>query len=213
MDEQQIKATLEQIEKELTSGAGERTAELLNDAGVGYYLLGEFSQSRDYLEAAAGKEEAPSILFNLANTYSELEQPEMAIDTFLRVLDANPNHIGALNNLADEYEALGDPEKAHELFHYLTNLQPDEAISHFNLGNFFLRQNQHIEAAKCYEAALKADDTFVDAYHNIAWILYRSKAYSDSLRYIKKGLEVDDNHDDLNDLKKSVEEAQEETAG
>jgi tetratricopeptide (TPR) repeat protein len=211
MNEQQIRATLDQIEEELSDG--EATAELLNDAGVGYYLLGELSQSRDYLETAAGMEETPSILFNLGNTYSELNQPELAIDTFLRVLDADPNHVGALNNLADEYEALGEPEKAHELFHYLTNLQPDEAISHFNLGNFFLRQNQHIEAAKCYEAALKADKTFVDAYHNIAWILYKSAAYSDSMRYIEKGLEIENNHNDLTELKQSVMDAQDETAG
>ena len=211
MTEETIRKTLLDIKAEIKN-SGE-SAELLNDAGVGFYLLGELDESLKYLQKAAKKEEDPGILFNLANTYSALEKPNEAIDTFLRVLEKDPSHIGALNNLADEYERLDDLDKAHELFHYLTHLQPDQAISHFNLGNFFLRQNQHIEAAKCYEKALEKDESFVDAYHNIAWILYRSKAYKDALRYTDKGLSVDGENSELIKLKNDIQSAQEETAG
>jgi len=211
MTEENIRQTLSEIEDELSRGAA--TADLLNDAGVGHYLLGEMEQALDYLQQAVLKDESPGILFNLANTYSGLDRPDEAIDTFLKVLELDPGHIGALNNLADEYEYRGDPDKAHELFHYLTHLQPDEALSHFNLGNFFLRQNQHIEAAKCYERALKNDKSFADAYYNIAWILFKSKAYDDSIHYIGKGLAVESDHTDLLRLKQEVRQAQEETAG
>src|SRR6056297_1573533 len=211
MTEENIRQTLSEIEDELSRGAA--TADLLNDAGVGHYLLGEMEQALDYLQQAVLKDESPNILFNLANTYSGLDRPDEAIDTFLKVLELDPGHIGALNNLADEYEYRGDPDKAHELFHYLTHLQPDTALSHFNLGNFFLRQNQHIEAAKCYEKALENDEMFVDAYYNIAWILFRSKAYDDALRYINNGLSVESGNTDLIELKQKVIDTQEETAG
>jgi tetratricopeptide (TPR) repeat protein len=211
MTEETIRETLSEIESEIiNSGA---SAELFNDAGVGYYLLGELDESLNYLQKAAKKEETAGILFNLANTYSAMEKPNEAIDTFLRVLERDPSHIGALNNLADEYERMDDLDKAHELFHYLTHLQPDKAISHFNLGNFFLRQNQHIEAAKCYEKALEKDESFVDAYHNIAWILFRSKAYRDAISYTESGLSVDAENSDLLKLRKEIKFAQEETAG
>lgn len=211
MTEQEIRRTLTEIESELSSGIS--SADLLNNAGVGYYLVGDLHQSLEYLRQAAEKNETPGILFNLANTYSGLQKPDLAIATFLKVLEKDPGHLGALNNLADEYESKGQRDKAHELFHYLTQLQPDKALSHFNLGNFFLRQNQHIKAAKCYERALESDETFVDAYHNIAWILFRSKAYAESLRYIEEGLSFDDDSDDLTKLKHDVLAAQEETAG
>lgn len=211
MTEQEIRDTLTEIESELSSGT--KSADLLNDAGVGYYLLGELKQSLEYLRKAVKKNDAPGIMFNLANTYSSLQEPDHAIATFLKVLEKDPGHIGALNNLADEYENIGEPDKAHKLFHYLTHLQPDKALSHFNLGNFFLRQNQHIEAAKCYEQALEKDETFIDAYHNIAWILYKSKAYGESLRYIEEGLSFDSKSDDLLTLKQEVTTAQDETAG
>lgn len=211
MTEETIRKTLSDIKAEINNSGA--SAELFNDAGVGYYLLGELDESLKYLQKAARKEETAGILFNLANTYSALEKPNEAIDTFLRVLEKDPSHIGALNNLADEYERMDDLDKAHELFHYLTHLQPDQAISHFNLGNFFLRQNQHIEAAKCYEKALDKDELFVDAYHNIAWILFRSKAYQEALRYTDEGLSVDEENSDLLKLKKEIKSAQDDTAG
>ena len=211
MKESEIRNTLSEIESELSTGVS--SAELLNDAGVGHYLLGEMKQALDFLKKAAKKKDSPGILFNLANTYSALGKPHEAIDTFLKVLEADPGHIGALNNLADEYENIGEPDKAHELFHYLTHLDPDSALSHFNLGNFFLRQNQHIEAANCYEKALENDEMFVDAYYNIAWILFKSKAYDDALRYIKNGLSVENGNADLINLKQKVIKSQEEMAG
>jgi len=211
MTEKEIRETLTDIESELS--AGDSNGNLLNEAGVGYYLLGELDQSLEYLKKAAEKNETPDILFNLANTYSGLQQPDYAVLTFLKVLEKDPGHIGALNNLANEYENKGDLDKAHELFHYLTHLQPDKALSHFNLGNFFLRQNQHVEAAKCYEQAIEKDETFIDAYHNIAWILYRSKALTESLKYIEEGLSVDSTSDDLIKLKQDIQDAQDETAG
>jgi tetratricopeptide (TPR) repeat protein len=211
MTEKEIRETLTEIESELSSG--DSTAALLNDAGVGYYLLGELEQSLDYLKEAVEKKDSARFLFNLANTYSGLHQPDYAVSTFLKVLEKDPGHFGALNNLADEYERKGDLDKAHELFHYLTHLQPDNPISHFNLGNFFLRQNQHIEAAKCYEKAIEQDETFIDAYHNIAWILFRSKAYSESIKYIEDGLTFDNTNDDLINLKNEIQTTQDETAG
>ncbi len=199
MNEKEIKEQLNLILNELEEG--NETGELLNDAGVAYYLLGEFEKSKQYLKKAIDINCTPAYLFNLANTYSQLNQAELAIDFYLQVLKLDPTHTGSLNNLADEYERMGDPEKAHELFHYLTHLQPDEAISHFNLGNFFLRQNQHIEAAKCYEKAIQNEPDFTNAYYNIAWILYKAKAYEQSLNYVHQGLKIDKTHSELVKLK------------
>jgi tetratricopeptide (TPR) repeat protein len=202
MTEKELKNQLQIILNEIKSGSA--SGEAYNDAGVAYYLLGEFGKSEFYLKKALEISRKSSWLFNLANTYSALNRPHMAIDTYLQVLENNPSHIGSLNNLADEYEKTGEADKAHELFHYLSHIQPDEALSHFNLGNFFLRQNQHIEAAKCYEAAIKKDPEFTDAYFNIAWILYESKAYKEAEEYINKGLDTDAEHPESLELREKL---------
>jgi tetratricopeptide (TPR) repeat protein len=122
----------------------------------------------------------------------------------LDALERDPGHVPSLNNLADAYEISGQPEKAHELFHYIIKLEPNTPLPHFNLGNFFLRQNQHIEAAKCYEEVLRIDESFTDAYYNIAWILYKAKAFEKSLYYAEKGLVIEDDHNDLIQLAQSL---------
>lgn len=199
-----------EIEQELNQKG--QMAELLNEAGVGYYLLGEYEEAVSRFIAASEIKKTPQILFNLANAYSKQQKPDLSIATFLNVLKLDPSHMGSLNNLADEYERKGDIEKAHELFHYVTHLYPDEALSHFNLGNFFLRQNQHIEASKCYEKAIETDSEFTDAYYNIGWILYRVKALAESMQYIEKGLTIEPNHEDLLALKAKVSSAYTESA-
>lgn len=203
MTEKELKKQLQIILNEIKDGSA--SGEVHNDAGVAYYLLGEFGKSEYYLKKAVEKSRKPSWLFNLANTYSALNQPDRAIDIYLQVLENDPSHIGSLNNLADEYEKIGDADKAHELFHYLSHIQPDEALSHFNLGNFFLRQNQHIEAAKCYEVSIRKDPEFTDAYFNIAWILFESRAYEEAEEYIKKGLDTDKDHPELLELREKLE--------
>ncbi len=211
MNESEIRRTITEIESEIE--ANEPTANLYNDAGVGYYLLGEYETSLHYLERAAEIDDHPSILFNLANTHSDLGNPELAVDLFLKTLEKDPGHIGALNNLADEYEKTGNTEKADELFRYITKLQPDKALPFFNLGNFYLRHNKHIRAAKCYEATLEKDGEFSDAYYNIAWILYKAKAYQNSLDYLNKGLKVAPEHIEMKELKTKLQSIQEDTAG
>ena len=202
-NEAEIREQISIIQQELKIKP--KTANLLHDLGIGYYLLGEFSESVKYLQKAVDL--APNkvaFLFNLGNAFNENEQPDLAIDTYLRALDQNPNHIPSLNNLADCYEAVGQFEKAHELFHYLTRIDVENALSHFNLGNFFLRQNQHIEAAKCYEEAIKKDEMFADAYHNIAWILHQAKADEEAMEYVRKGLNADPDHEEILELKQKI---------
>lgn len=206
-NEAEIKEQISIIQKELKQNPN--SAALLHDLGIGHYLLGEYSDSTKYLQKAV--DIAPkkvAYLFNLANSYNENDQPDLAIDVYLRSLDQNPNHIPSLNNLADCYEAVGQYDKAHELFHYLTRINGESALSHFNLGNFFLRQNQHIEAAKCYEEAIKRDEKFADAYHNIAWILHMAKADEEAMEYIQKGLNVDSNHEEILELKRKINSAE-----
>lgn len=201
--EQSIKERINLIETELKDDPNNAT--LLNDLGVGYFLLGEYEKSVSLLKRAADTSQSAQHYFNLGNAYSENNKNSLAIDAYLKALEIDPNHIGSLNNLADEYEQSGETDKAHELFHYLANLQPDNPLSHFNLGNYLLRQNHHIEAAKCYETAIKKDDDFIEAYYNIAWILYNAKAYKHSLEYVKKGLEKDPSNEDLIELNQKLE--------
>lgn len=178
--------------------------ELLNDIGVGYLIIGEYGKAESFLRRAINLSENITYLYNLANVYSENNKPEQSIDLYLRVLDRRPDHIPSLNNLADCYEQTGDHSKAAELFSYLTKINDEDPLSHFNFGNFLLRQNRHIEAVGKYEDALKRDENFTEAYYNISWVLLKAGAVKKALEYAEKGLDTDPGYDELVALKAEI---------
>lgn len=199
-NQQQIEAEIEKIQTELKSEPD--NAELIHDLGVGYLLLGKLSNAIIQLKKAVRLDRTkPSYHFNLGNAYSENGQYKLAISSYLEAVEINPEHIPSLNNLADSYELMGEGEKSLELFQYLVKIAPDDAVSHFNLGNFYLRQNRHIEAVKCYEQALERDWKFTDAYYNIAWVLQQAGALEESVEYTNRGLSIDPSHEELLKLK------------
>lgn len=203
MKESEILDQVEIIKNELKDDP--ENPVLIHDLGVGYYLLGQYGNSIIQLKKAIKLQpKNVSYHFNLGVSYSENEQFDMAIQTFLTALDLNPNHLPSLNNLADCYELTGDDSKAHEIFHYLIRLAPSDPLTHFNLGNFFLRKNQHIDAAKCYEKTLELDSGFADAYFNIAWILKESTAYRKALEHAEKGLNAQPGHSELIQITKEL---------
>lgn len=198
-----IKNQIQKIELELKEEPNNPA--LLNDLGVGYHLLGEYDKAAKLLKSAVEiNPKNSTYLFNLANAYSELEEFALAKKFYMDALDIDPGHIPSLTNLADCYEASGDLENAEELFTYVTKLAPENALSFFNLGNFQLRQNQHIEAVKNYERAIALEDSFVDAYYNIAWVLTEVKAYNNALTYAEKGLEIDPDHSELKEILQKI---------
>lgn len=181
-------------------------ASLYNDIGIGYMLLGRYDDSLMELKRAVSLEPKNySYLYNLGNAHAEKEEFEFAIKYYHEALDIKADHIPALNNMADCYEAIGMLEKAFEIFSYTTKIAPDNALTHFNLGNFLLRNNRHIEAVKCYKRSVEIENTFTDAYHNIAWILKEAGALNESEKYAKTGLKTDPEHSDLRKLLSEVQ--------
>ena len=194
-----IKEQIEKIQTELKENPG--SPSLFNDLGVGYHLIGSYVEAVRYLKEAVDQEKKNSTyLYNLANAYAELQEYELAQKYYLDSLQIKPDHIPSLTNLADSYESTGDVEKARELFRYVTKIAPENAVASYNYGNFLLRQNEHIEAAKLFERALEIEETFVAAYHNIAWILKEVKAFDNALNYALKGLEYEAENEELNNL-------------
>lgn len=187
------------IKKELKDSP--ESPSLLNDLGVGHFLIGEYSASLKALEMAVRLEPKNSTyLFNLGNTYSEADQFDQAISCYLQALEVNPSHIGSLTNLAHCYEETEDKNKAYEVFSYIVKTAPDDPLSHFNLGNFLLRQNRHIEAVKSYEHSLLLDSGFTNAYYNIAWVLQQARVFGKAEEYTLSGLKTDPKNEELKQL-------------
>ena len=198
-DEQYLLNQISEIKKQLEKDPD--NIDLLNDLGVGYFLAGDYTNSVLVLKKAVTiKPDETKCLYNLANSYSELEQYEQAIQYYHDAIDQTPDHLPSLNNLADSYEAIEESEKAKQLFEYLIRLAPENAVTHFNYGNFLLRSGDHITAATIYKTVVTIEPSFTDAYYNLAWILSEINAWDEALIYAEDGLNRDPEHEDLQKL-------------
>lgn len=207
---QQIQETINEIEQELESSPND--ASLLNELGIGYQMLGEYSKAiRHFKEAIAIKTEEHTFHFNLANCYYESEQVELAINTYLDALDIKPDYVPALNNLADIYELAGEEEKARELFQYITRLQPEEALGYLNLGNHYLRYNNTVKAGENYKKAIQLDPGCYEAYNNIGFILKHLGKHEEALPYFRDCLDIKPDYEPARQDLEACREAIQET--
>jgi len=193
-----VENELENLLKEAEINPGD--PDLLNEIGVGYLIIGKNENAIEFLSEAVELSDGIKYLYNLANAYSENDNPQMAADLYLRVLEKEPDHIPSLNNLADCFEQTGNAKRAGELFGYLTRINDSDPLSHLNLGNFLLRQNRHIEAVSSFRAAIDRDGQFTEAYYMISWVLMKAGIKNKALEYAEKGLRIDPEHEELRSI-------------
>ena len=131
----------------------------------------DFAAAADaYQKYLAIKPNEPTIHFDLGYTYSALGRPADARLEFQKAIDLDPN-------MAEAYASLGlilidsDPPAAVAPLTKLSQLQPDQARSHFLLGLAFERSGKSLDAISNYQDALKLDPKDFDAHFALARVL------------------------------------------
>lgn len=204
---EKIEKQIEEIKKELEDNPGDTT--LLNELGVGYHILGEYDQAvQTYQKVLKNEPSNYQVHYNLANTFFELEKIEKAVNHYLDALDHKPDFVPALNNLADIYELADEQKRARELFEYITKIRPSDPMGFFNLGNHHLRNNNTVEAGRCYKKTLELDSEFHEAYNNIGLILKHVGKFEEAIGYYEKCLEIEPEYQPaINDLEEIRKES------
>jgi Tfp pilus assembly protein PilF len=91
----------------------------------------------------------------------------LAIASYARVLELNPDHAPALNNLSVALHSQGKLDAATACLRRAISIKPDYAEAHSNLGNSLKEQGKLEEAIGCYERALELNPDYFDAYNNL----------------------------------------------
>jgi len=92
--------------------------------------------------ALATQPEAPALLFQRACLLAELGRIPEARNEYIKVLQREPSHLGALNNLGNLLLAAGYRSAARIAYQEAVRLHPDDPMSRTNLGNVLLTESQ-----------------------------------------------------------------------
>lgn len=79
-------------------------------------------------------------------------------------------------NLGRAYEQAGQPERAEDEFKNAVGLAPEYALPHWQLGNFYLRQERDDDAIAELKKAAANNQTYRDQVFSLAWDYFKKDA-------------------------------------
>jgi tetratricopeptide (TPR) repeat protein len=160
----------------LTSGhrVAFRHAGLVLEPIAGQFMFDFASQSRVTSTPAPtddGEVEPAEAAALFARAIAMEEDPgqhAQAIATYLKVLQADPQHAAANINIGTLYYNRQEYGLAEQHYRQAIAIDPRYALAYFDLGNVLDETGRVAEAIQTYKTALQLAPTYADAHYNLA---------------------------------------------
>jgi tetratricopeptide (TPR) repeat protein len=169
------------------------------DADIHRAMGTAFSRSGRTLEAIASfrkalelhHEDISEIYFQLSCEYSVLGKQATATYWVQKILDADPENIGALYDLGMRYDAEGRFEDAHKYFKDFTEENPYNHDAWYHLGNACMNLDKYEEACSAFEYAIVCFEEFSAAWYGKGEALLRMGNHEKALEAFNTSLEIE----------------------
>lgn len=114
----------------------------------------------------------------------------MAIDTYRRAIELQPNFPDAYCNLANALKEKGQVQEAEDCYNTALRLCPNHADSLNNLANIKREQGYIEEATRLYLKALEVFPEFAAAHSNLASVLQQQGKLNEALLHYKEAIRI-----------------------
>ncbi|XP_038973671.1 probable UDP-N-acetylglucosamine--peptide N-acetylglucosaminyltransferase SEC [Phoenix dactylifera] len=128
---------------------------------------------------------------NLASTYYEQGQLDLAILHYTRAITCDPRFVEAFNNLGNSLKDARRVEEAINCYQSCLQLQPNHPQALTNLGNIYMEWNMIGTAASFYKATLAVTTGLSAPFSNLAVIYKQQGNYADAIACYNEVLRID----------------------
>lgn len=128
---------------------------------------------------------------NLASTYYERGQADMAILYYKQAIGCDPRFLEAYNNLGNALKDVGRVDEAIQCYNQCLSLQPSHPQALTNLGNIYMEWNMLPAAASYYKATLAVTTGLSAPFNNLAVIYKQQGNYADAISCYNEVLRID----------------------
>lgn len=204
LNEDAAEARYAVAESTLCSGKYEEAIHVLQDAlrrgcdplkcynalGIAYLMQGQTGSALECFERVLVQSSAePLTLNNIAVAQYTLGDVDKALDNFQKAVESGNND--ARYNLALHHLKTTEYEKALALLDY------EGVDAYFGRGLVYMEQGDDQKALDVLKLVLQDAPHHAGAYYNLGFIATRLGRYEDSLTYIRKGMEIEPNYENV----------------
>ena len=118
--------------------------------------------------------------------------PEIALDAYQKVLEANPYDRDALVKQATLIQT-HFPDNYDEAIDYYTKLleiEPENDKVYYELGHLYLQKNESLPAVNAFSMALEKDDENPFYHNSMAFALVQLEQYDDAIEHYQKAINI-----------------------
>ena len=88
-------------------------------------------------------------------------------------------------------------DMAKELFQKATQMKPDNANAHYNLGNVYKKLDKHEEAVNSYNKTIQINPNYLGAYNNLGNVFKNLGEYKKAINCYNKVIQLNPNNADI----------------
>jgi tetratricopeptide (TPR) repeat protein len=167
-------------------------ADLYAEQAMAFYRLQEIEPCRVAAEKAlAINQRQPKANNYMGNVYGDQKNYEMAIEYFLKSIEADPKYSYPYHGLGIVYYDQKNYEKAIEYYEKAIEADPKDAYPYNNLGNVYYYQKNYEKAIEYYLKSIETDPKFAYPYNGLGFVYKEQKNYEKAIEYYLKSIEAD----------------------
>ncbi|XP_040960101.1 probable UDP-N-acetylglucosamine--peptide N-acetylglucosaminyltransferase SEC isoform X1 [Gossypium hirsutum] len=130
-------------------------------------------------------------LGNLASTYYERGQLDLAIHHYKQAIAYDQRFVEAYNNLGNALKDVGRVDEAIQCYNQCLTLQPNHPQALTNLGNIYMEWNMVGAAASYYKATLAVTTGLSAPFNNLAVIYKQQGNHMEAISCYNEVLRID----------------------
>lgn len=163
------------------------SAAYLENLGLAYFCVGDYSESAKQYESALAIEETIHAHEQAINAYEKLAMFDKVLEHLEKIHLLRPDDIDCIRKIASLYKTHKEYEKAIVFYEKSIALVPDDYIAMNNEGLCYEGIGEYCKAKHCYERSLKVKKNY-EAFHNLGVLYRKLRDFDSSVDCLKKAL-------------------------
>jgi tetratricopeptide (TPR) repeat protein len=166
-----------------------------------YQSIGSDTKALACLNKALEFGSNESVKVKLAQLFVSTGFTSKAVETYESLIEKDPSNLLAANSLGKLYLSLNQAKKAEKIYRYLMKMDTANPNYPYQLAESLEKQNKHAEMGQRYLDAYNLDTLHIKSIFALAQFFKTLKFKDSTSLFIDKGLKIDSNNINFNQLK------------